>query len=275
MVGAIRNPTRRNKNIGTAAQGFKHRNAFGIPSPDNGARRFYESLRNPVEIPMALSRHKFTVLVEPPLPGFTYYVSIGDVLEVLKLLPEADRKDIELIVFRQPKRKERIFSPVWGRMAYWAEIGKHSGVTVVIEAQPLDYSYRLAKSLGPLFARELDLLREDGHNVVTGRKSIEITCPPEAIRNTQLFRTLPHEIGHHRDFEEKVTQPEREGGDWMTLRDLYFARPQREREEYANRYAFDAMAPFRQQGIAPFPPVPDAAGSKVNPDWFYFATPSR
>jgi hypothetical protein len=197
------------------------------------------------------------------------------VIEVLKLLPQADREGVELIVFRQPKRKERIFSPVWGRMAYWAEIGKHSGVTVVIEAQPLDYSYTLTKSLVPLFAKELDLLREDGHSIVTGRKAIEVTCPPEAIRNTQLFRTLPHEIGHHRDFEEKVIRPENDGGDWQTLRDLYFARPQREREEFANRYAHNAMAPFREQDIVPFPPVPNHPGAGLNPDWFYFDTPSR
>ncbi len=150
MVGPGRNPTRRSKNIGTAAQGGKSRNAFAIPSPNHGEHPFYARLRDPVESQFLLGRHTFTVLVEPPFDGFKYFVSIRDVIEVLKLIPEADREGVELIVFRQPKRKERIFSEVWGRMAYWAEIGKHSGVTIVIEAQPLDYSYKLSKSIGPL-----------------------------------------------------------------------------------------------------------------------------
>jgi hypothetical protein len=270
MVGSSgRNPARRSKNIGTAAQGFKNRNAFAIPKPEHGEFRFYERLVKPMQSSIALGSHNITVLVEPPLDGFFYYLSVPDLLEVLKLIPETDREDIDLIVFRQPKRKDRIFSPVWGRMAYWAEFGKYSGTSVVIEAIEHDYSYNVGKHIGPIFARELEALTADGHSVVMGTRNIKITCPPAAIRNTQLFRTLPHEIGHNVDFTQKVTFAE---GDWDELRDLYLARPQREREQFADRYATDVMAPYRASDIVPFPPLPNF---EPRPDWFYFDTPSR
>jgi hypothetical protein len=270
MVGTSgRNPARRSRSIGTAAQGFKSRNAFAIPTPEHGEQSFYERLVNPVELAMLVGPWKFTVLVEPVFPGFLYYISISDVLEVLKLIPEIDRHGIDLIVFRQPKRKERIFSPVWGRMAYWADFGKHSGTSVVIEAIAHDYSYKIDKDIGPVFAHELEALTADGHRVVTGAKKIEITCPPDAIRNTQLFRTLPHEIGHNVDFTQKVRNVE---GDWEELRNLYFARPQREREQFADRYAATVMAPYRANDIVPFPPLPNW---EPRPAWFYFDNPSR
>jgi hypothetical protein len=270
MVGLSgRNPTRRNRNIGTAAQGLKSRNAFDIPAPNHGEHRFYERLVNPIESSMMLGRHRFTILIEPTFEGFLYYLSTSDILEVLKLIPEADRRGIDLIVFRQPKRKERIFSPVWGRMAYWAEFGKHSGTSIVIEAVEHDYRYKIDKDVGPVFAQELEALKADGHSVITGPKNIEIICTPTAIRNTQLFRTLPHEIGHKVDYRQKVENAE---GDWEELRSLYFARPQREREQFADRYAATVMAPYRANDIIPFPPLPNW---EPKPDWFYFDNPSR
>lgn len=234
MVGAVRNPARRSKKIGTAAQGFKKRNRFAIPDRVDGL--FYESLVAPIAISCVLSQHKFTVLVEPPQDGFHYYLSVSDIIEVLKLIPEVDRVDIGVIVLRQPKRKERIFSPVWGRMAYWAEFGKHEGVSIVIEAIARDYRYKVGTSIGPMFTRELAALETDGHTISNDGKSIHIVTNPDAIRNTQLFRSLVHEIGHHVDYEQKVTRPSRAGeGDWETLRELYFARPRREREHFADR----------------------------------------
>ena len=262
-----RNPARRSRKIGTSAQGFKKRNAFAIPTRDGGLKRFYESLVKPVELKLSIGRHSFVVLVEPVLTGFKYHVSLTDLIEVLKLIPEADRRDIKIVVFRQPKRKERIFSPVWGRMAYWADYGDHTGTAVVIEAQPLDYRYRLDTSIGPNFARELDSLRGDGHHIETGKRHIDITCPPEAIRNTQLFRTLPHEIGHNVDYLTKVDQAD---GDYDALRTLYFARPQSEREAFADRYAETIMAPFRENAIIPFPPLKNREDSGLNLDWFHF-----
>lgn len=229
-----------------------------------------------IEIEYALSNHVFTVIVEPAAPGWKYYLSIPDILELLKLVPQDDRKDIAVIVFRQPKRKERIFSPVWGRMSYWAEFGAYSGTSIVIEAQPLDYSYRLQKDIGPVFAKELDALRNDGHIVETTRRHIEISCPPHAIRNTQLFRTVPHEIGHRMDYEEKVSAPfDRDEDDLDALMARYFSRPQREREQFADRYAEAVMSDFRRQETVPFPPLPNREEANLNPEWFYFDTPSR
>ncbi len=152
-------------------------------------------------------------------------------------------------------------------MAYWADYGDHTGTAVVIEAQPLDYHYRLDVSIGPNFARELDALRRDGHNTETTKRHIHITSPPEAIRHTQLFRTVPHEIGHNVDYLTKVDKAE---GEYEALRELYFARPQGEREAFADRYAATIMAPHRENETVPFPPLKNHNDSGLNADWFYF-----
>ncbi|HTN41049.1 MAG TPA: hypothetical protein VLZ84_07855 [Asticcacaulis sp.] len=267
------NPARRNKNIGTDAQGFKKQKPFGISSSARDDRRFYEKLNNPVETFHELNQHKFAILIEPAFAGFKYHVSIPDVLEVLKLIPESDRTDIKVIVFRQPKRKERIFSSVWGRMSYWADFGKHGGTSIIIEALPVNYCYKLGKHIGPDFAKEIEALRSDGHVIETTPKHISVICPPEAIRHTQLFRTLPHEIGHNIDYLTKVDRPyDRGEGELDDLTRLYFARPQREREQFANRYALGIMAPFRANDIVPFPPLKNRDIALVKPAWFYFDT---
>lgn len=276
MKATGRNPVRRSRRIGTKAQGFKKRTPFGIPASDVDPRRFYEKLTGAVELEQVLNAHRFTVLVEPAAPDWKYYLSVPDVIELLKLIPEADRAGLAVIAFRQPKRKERIFSPVWGRMAYWAEFGRHSGMSVVIEAQPLDYRYRIEKGIGPGFAKELEALGRDGHRLETTSRHIEISCPPDAIRNTQLFRTLPHEIGHHLDYLQKVDGPyDRGEGDLDALIDLYRARPRREREAFADRYAETVLSECRNHGSVPFPPLANQSETGLDPDWFYFDTPSR
>ncbi|MDD9947009.1 MAG: hypothetical protein OXU20_38555, partial [Myxococcales bacterium] len=58
------------------------------------------------------------------------------------------------------------------------------------------------------------------------------------VRNTQLYRTLPHEVGHYVQYHQDVES--RAGDDldeWGRLNDAYFSRPQREREDFAHRYA--------------------------------------
>ncbi len=267
---------RRNRKIGCKSQGYKRRKSFGIPNPSNDSRCFYEKLNSAVEFEYALNSQRFTVFVEPTAPGWKYFLSVQDIIELLKLIPEADRAGLSVVVFRQPKRKERIFSPVWGRMAYWAEFGRHTGMSVVIEAQPLDYNYRLKKHVGPVFTQELDALRRDGHRVDITSRYIEISCPPEAIRATQLFRTVPHEIGHHLDYQQKVEAAfDRNEGELDDLISLFFARPQQEREAFADRYAEEVMGAFRRHGIVPFPPLSNRVEAGLNPDWFFFDAVSK
>ena len=267
------NPSRRNKKIGTSDQGFKARNDFGIPTSRQDDRLYWQKLRDPVTIPYTIGDHEFAILIEPTDRDHKYYVSVSDLIEVIKCIPEAHRRDIKVFAFRQPKRKEAIFSHAWGRLGYQVYFGKYSGPTVFLEAQPIDLAYKIKNNIDADFTQELEKLKQEGHQIELTKRHFQIRCPPEAIRNTQLYRTLIHEIGHQVDYFEKVTRPDEEENADEDLQERYFSRPAKEKEHFAERYAAEMVLQLRSKNIIPFDPLPISAEhhSDINPEWFYFA----
>jgi hypothetical protein len=266
------NPARRNKRIGTTDQGFKARNDFGIPTSREDDRLFWQKIRNPVTIPYTIGSHEFAILVEPTDRNYKYYVSISDMIEVLRHIPQDDRRDIKVFAFRQPKRKEAIFSHSWGRLGYHVYFGKYSGPTVFLEAQPVGLTYRIENNVDANFKQEIEKLAQEGHQIELTKRHFDIRCPPAAIRNTQLYRTLIHEIGHQVDYFEKVTRPsEAEDAD-EDLQERYFSLPSRQKEHFAERYAAEMVSQLGSKNIIPFDPLPISTDRhpEINPEWFYF-----
>jgi len=264
-------PTRRNKNIGTSKSGHGKDNHMSIPRGWSDDRRFYEKLNNPVKISFP-SDPTITCLVEPPLPGFKHACTVDDVFKVLLRVPVQDLEKLSLIVLRQPKRKERILAPSWGRLVYWARIGAHSGPAIYLEAQNPTIPLKWTRSLTPDQSIELERLRADGHHIDSDRRSHVIHTSHDSIRCTQLYRTLPHEIGHHVDFLSKVERPKNTTDyGWITLNQLYHSRAAREKEDFANRYADDFREQMAQEGILPFPRITDSKLMRtqgLDPSWF-------
>jgi hypothetical protein len=266
------NPSRRNRKIGTKDQGFKLLKPFDIPSLWRGGRIFWQTLKDPLALPCAVGDHAFTIVVEPTFEGFRHHVSVADLLEVIRHIPEDDRRDITVFALRQPTRKENVFSPVWGRMGYLADFGRYSGPSVALEAQPVNLTYKIENSVSAEVMRELTMLEREGHDVRRTRRHYTIQSPPEAIRTTQLFRTLLHEIGHYVDFLEKVVRPSQAPNAPDDLHHLYFARPAMEREHFAERYANSIRDTLAAKGVIPFEPLPTSPEQhpQINPQWFAF-----
>lgn len=134
--------------------------------------------------------------------------------------------------------------PVWGRLSYFAEVGFigggkiYTGALLTLEAQNTERRIRWSKSLDPDDQKELDRLRADGHQVTEKAKYYEIVSSAEAMRTTQLRRTVLHEIGHWVDYLQKVERcVDAAEGSWDELFDRYLQRPAAEREMFAHRYA--------------------------------------
>jgi hypothetical protein len=264
-------PTTRNRNIGTDSRGYKHRNSFAIPRSRHINKAYWEKLEKPIKIPCALGAHQFNILVEPPLPGFRHHTTVDDLIRILEHIPEDDRADISSIVLRQSKRKERIFSLTWGRLAYWAEYDDSQGPAILLEAQPKYFQARWSKRLSILDRLELERLSLEGHQIVSDTRFYKIRSDPRAIRNTQLFRTLLHELGHYYDYIEKVLIPSNDNtGDFDELFDLYHSRSRREKENFAERYVSRMTSQLSAQGIIPFDPInPECLGyDELNREWF-------
>ena len=236
---AGRDSRRRNRNIGTPKQGHGQDNRMTVPESASDGRLYYEQLKNPVVVSRNVWSEPMKFLVEPTSRGCMHACTPDDVVRVLEQIPWADWLGIETIVFRQPTRKQGLLKPCWGRLAYWADLGRYSGPTVFLEAQDPTRVYRWGSSLNPDDAAELERLRDDGHQVTQTKRDYIIQSSLEAIRATQLFRTIPHEVGHYVD---SVTTP----------RNKYDSKPQQEKEAFAHRYADDLRRKLAESGRIPF-----------------------
>ncbi len=266
------NPTRRNRNIGTQKAGHGQNNRLVISAAWADDRIFYEKLVNPVEIPVSVGSVSLHLLVEPTLSGFAHACSVDDLVHVLQMLPVAHFDAIKLIVLRQPKRKEQILSPCWGRLVYWSDIGRHSGPAIFLEAQDIGRPVKWSTSLSPDLALELDRLRQDGHSIVSDKRHHVIHSTLDSVRRTQLYRTLPHEVGHYVDYLQSVEQPSGDDYDkWFSLNQRYHNKASQEKESFAHRYADDFRDRKTADGQLPFDRILDDDKMKrfrMNPEWF-------
>jgi hypothetical protein len=256
---------RRNRNIGTAKAGRGQDNQMTLPDKWMGVKwtQFHERLNNPVSLQRSIHGHDITFLVEPVQPGFFHACTPADIVKILELLPQKHIEGIDLIVLRQPKRKERILEPVWGRLRYWVEIQQYSGAAIYLEANRADSVNHWSKSLSSDSVQELERLIEDGHQVTSESRQYVIQMTADSIRTTQLYRTLPHEVGHYVDY---LLSTDEEGSD-----DLFWSKPSKDKEDFAHRYAREFVERERAAGNIPFQRQLDGAAllaEGLSVSWF-------
>lgn len=223
-----------------------------IPASRHDDRVFYEKVDNAVAVERTIGDCEITFLVQPVIAGFRHACTIDDVCHLLSHMPDEDLIGIDLLLLRQSTRKQKSLNSAWGRLAYYADTGKYCGRAIFLDAQQPDNPYRWSRSMVPDDAAELDRLRSQGHGIEQDRRGYTITPTLESIRNTQLYHTLPHELGHHVDYLTKITDLAKDDTDYDRRRDAYFARPHREREEFAHRYAAEQVQRLRNEGVIPF-----------------------
>ena len=197
-----------------------------------------------------------TILVEPTREKYGYACSPGDVIHLLSRLLASDTSGLSLVVFRQPTRKQELLDWVWGRCLYHADFGRFSGPAIMLEAHDFPALWRYPRALSMELREEVERLRVDGHSVSQDRRGYVLRIDKEAARNTVLYRTLLHEIGHWVHWKEQVTIPAAGHDPSLEHRliDEYFARPSRELEWFAHKYATQKAEELRLCGIVPFQP---------------------
>jgi hypothetical protein len=247
---------RRNRHWGTAARGHGSDNKLVIPAI-RGERGAIDWRSWPGVAVQQVGAHRtvcreivgkrWTFVVERTYPSFWHACSVDDVARVLSLIPAGDHEGLDIVILHQPTRKYRLLNGAWGQLCYWVEIGRHEGAAVVLPAFPASESWYWRRGVGvtPDDLQELERLRQDGHEVTRRGRKLTIQVTRQTVRNTQLYRTLPHEIGHWADFLERVK------------RDDHSERPTREREHAAHRYADAICARLVRDGGIPFPQMID------------------
>jgi hypothetical protein len=228
--------TRRNRSIGTAKQGLGWDNRLVIPWC--GLLLYYENLSEYKVTLRTVHSRSLPFIVERTRADSCHACTVDDIARVLRQVPFSDFFGIDFIVLRQPKRKEEIINPVWGRIAYFAEIGAYQGRAIFIEAVTPSKPIRWTKALTPDGQQELERLREDGHEIITTRHDHRINVSLESLRATQLYRTLLHEIGHSVDNDRDPNAFDRKSA--------------LEKETFAHQYAEKLRENLVRFGIIPF-----------------------
>lgn len=240
----MRDGRRRNRNIGTAKAGHGRDNRFVVPEPSSSPGPFFLRLSRAIVVERDIAGVTLRFVVEPTRRSFVHPCTIDDLVEVLHLVPPADLQGVAFIGLRQPTRTQATLEPVWGRRVPF----DHDTSALILDAQQPLRPFRWSRALSPPAAAELDRLRSEGHTIVGDRRGYRIVGDHAAMRTTQLFRTLPHEIGHHLD---------------------QATRSAREREDFAEAYARAFRATHHLRLF--FPPrlsLPSLARDGLNATWF-------
>ncbi|HMH34529.1 MAG TPA: hypothetical protein VK543_15935 [Puia sp.] len=175
-----------------------------------------------------------------------------DIERIIENIPPSDYGSLRLIVLRQPKKKEAILSPVWGRLIYSYGFEKDYYPAIIIEA--VDYRKKLSwnKSQSPDDQKEFERLKKDGHQFIENKKEFISSFEIENVRNTQLYRTLLHEFGHYVQYLEAVEMRDKDNEGWDKRFDLYLKIPKNEKEKYANKYAEGLLGKLQMEKLIPF-----------------------
>ncbi|MGB0951805.1 MAG: hypothetical protein ACPG31_01140 [Planctomycetota bacterium] len=245
---------------------------MNIPDPWVEEDRYYERLKKAISLSLKVHGREVPFLVEPPAEDFYYAVTPEEMEVVLNLLPPRHVVDLEYFVLRQQKAKELLFESKWGCFRVFSTTGKYMGRSIHLCSQRKVDVIPWAKSLSKCNAEELKRLEGDGHRITSDARKYYIHTSLDSNRNTQLFRTLPHEVGHHVDAMEQYEWPgEDEHEAWELLFDRYYSRPSREREDYAHRYADEFFRRQVELKNLPFPRIMNLErfeGFGIRPEWF-------
>ncbi len=279
-------PERRNRNQGTAKRGHGQNNRQVISSRSGDDLRFYDRLESYTRVRRRIQGRWVHFVVEQTRPGYLHSCTVDDLHQMLSNVLFDDLADMDLIVLRQPKHKESSLNGVWGRLLYGFQFEGRSHHAIMIEAITTRDSLKWSKKLSPDDQAELDRLRSAGFRFKEGRRIFEAPITLAAARTLQLYHTLPHELGHYLDYQEKVEAPAQEDrkrlevvdratnapnlddehpiwDEWNTLFDrlnehedrlwnLYWKRPTSEREVYAHRAAKRMADRLRKLNVIPF-----------------------
>lgn len=258
----MKNPTRRNRNIGTAKQGYSKDNKLVIPRPAVVMKSFYERLTTYTKDSRTINGNRFQFVIEETRENSIHSCTVNDIAEILRHIKPVDYSRLKLIVLRQPKRKEEILNSVWGRLIYLYDFEGEVQPAIIIESQEIGKTLKWSTSLKPDFQKELERLSNDGHKIERTKREFLISSTTESIRSTQLYRTIPHEIGHYKHFLEEVGEiedsPDTETYEEYEIReDKYHNLNTDIKEKYAHNYADEFKTQMTKIGVLPFKQIED------------------
>ncbi len=251
----MKNPIRRNRNIGTDKQGYSQDNEMVVPHPAIESKSFYEKLSDYKTVKKTIKGHIFRFVIEKTRLNSFHACTLEDIVKVLNEIPKEDYGELELIILRQPTRKQENLESVWGRLIYSYEFENQLLPAVIIEAVDLKRKLKWTKKLSVESQKEMIRLMEDGHKFILNKRFYEAEYELDNIRATQLYRTITHEFGHYVHYLEIVERPGNENEnieEWEKRLKNYHSLPSSQKEVFAHTYAQNLKSELEKKGIIPF-----------------------
>ena len=109
----------------------------------------------------------------------------------------------------------------------------------LLESVKQSSTFRFSRKADIDQQKELERLQKDGFKFIENKRDYEINLTLENVRNTQLYRTLLHEIGHYVQFCEDEERFDR--------------LPTSEKEVFAHNFADKLKLELEEKGVIPFP----------------------
>ena len=240
----MRNPSRRNRNIGTNKQGHGQNNRMVIPEPFYDQKIFWERLGKHRHFDMEIGGANYFFLVEETLENHAHACTVEDLMRMISFLPTEHLEGLEYIVLRQPTKKEQLLNPVWGRLAYFYGYEGHHAPAIILEA--VDYSKTLVRGrkMRVEDQEEFQRLVDDGHEFTAHKRKFEAPFELDHVRNTQLYRTFLHEVGHYYQYLQFLGKD-----DGM---EAYERLGIEEKEKFVHTYVEKIGKKFREEELLPF-----------------------
>jgi len=251
----MHNPIRRNRNIGTENQGFSKSNKLKISTPYGTLKSFYERLENYTKEIRIINDHEFLFIIEETRENSVHSCSINDLTKIIEHIPKEDYGDLRFIVLKQPKRKEELISPVWGRLIYSYNFEDEYFPAIILDAIDLNKKIIWTRKQTIQDQKEFERLKQDGHIFMENKREFSSNLKITPSRNTQLYRTLLHEFGHYVHYLEVVERQgnkDEEDKEKEAREDDYFGLLKVEKEKFAHRYADLIKAKLVLEKLIPF-----------------------
>lgn len=250
------NPIKRNRNIGTAKQGHGKNNENVISEPWQNPHSYWERLEEYTVVKKNINGKDYNFLVEVTRKNSVHPCTVDDISKLIGYLNPNDLEDLNLIVLRQPKRREETLKPVWGRLHYFVEIDEFEGAAIMLESFDFERKIKWSKSLDIEDRKEFKRLLLDGHKMIESKRDFTIFPTIDGLRNTMLYRTFIHEVGHYVEYLKKVKIPSKKVPDydyWTDYRNI----PTVEREKFAHSYSERVNDELTKKGLIPFARILD------------------
>jgi hypothetical protein len=119
----------------------------------------------------------------------------------------------------------------------------------------------------------LDRLRQDGHIVRFDGKKYLVESNSTSLRNTVLFRTILHEVGHYVDWTQSINKSIAAADPLEEARidREHDTKPMLTKENFAHQYAGSMAEELRKNGKIPFADdarQEDLLRDNLKPQWF-------